>query len=58
MLKIVYAPDPILKEVCEPLSQVDDHHRDLIKKMFEAMYEANGVAVSYTHLTLPTMRLV
>ena len=46
MLKIVYAPDPILKEVCEPLSQVDDHHRDLIKKMFEAMYESNGVGLA------------
>jgi len=46
MLKIVYAPDPMLKEVCEPLSQVDDHHRELIKKMFEAMYEANGVGLA------------
>ena len=46
MLKIVYAPDPVLKEVCDPLSQVDDHHRELIKKMFEAMYKANGVGLA------------
>jgi len=46
MLKIVYAPDPILKKECTPLPQVDDHHRDLIKQMYEAMYEANGVGLA------------
>ena len=46
MLKIVYAPDPILKTECMPLPQVDDHHRNLIKEMYEAMYEANGVGLA------------
>ena len=41
MLKIVFAPDPILRQTCEQLEQVDEHHRQLIKEMFETMYEAN-----------------
>ena len=46
MLKLVYAPDPILKKKCQPLSQVDDHHRALIKEMYEVMYDANGVGLA------------
>ena len=46
MLKLVYAPDPILKKECQPLAQVDDHHRTLIKEMYEVMYEANGVGLA------------
>ena len=46
MLKLVYAPDPILKKECQPLAQVDDHHRTLIKKMYEVMYDANGVGLA------------
>jgi len=42
----VYAPDPILKKKCKPLAQVDDHHRTLIKEMYEVMYEANGVGLA------------
>ena len=46
MLKLVYAPDPILKKECQPLAQVDDHHRTLIKEMYEVMYDANGVGLA------------
>jgi peptide deformylase len=46
MLKLVYAPDPILKKECKPLAQVDDHHRALIKEMYEVMYGANGVGLA------------
>ena len=66
MLKLIYAPDPILKKESVSIPQVDDHHRELIKQMYEIMYSANGVglaapqigSVSYTHLTLPTNREV
>ena len=37
MLKIVLAPDPVLRIVCDPLAQVDSHHQKLIKEMFETM---------------------
>tara|TARA_Y100000996_G_C22255873_1_gene533772 strand:+ start:145 stop:657 length:513 start_codon:yes stop_codon:yes gene_type:complete len=46
MLKIVYAPDPILKKECVSLPQVDSHHRDIIKEMYKIMYEANGVGLA------------
>ena len=46
MLKLVYAPDPILKKECSPVPQVDDHHRELISKMNDVMYEANGVGLA------------
>ena len=44
MLKLIYAPDPILKKESVSIPQVDDHHRELIKQMYEIM------SVSYTHL--------
>ena len=46
MLKLVYAPDPILKKECLPVPQVDDHHRDLISQMYDVMYKANGVGLA------------
>ena len=46
MLKLVYAPDPILKKKCLPIPQVDDHHRDLILQMYDVMYKANGVGLA------------
>ena len=46
MLKIVYAPDPILKKICSPIPQVDSHHREIIKEMYKVMYEENGVGLA------------
>ena len=45
MLKLVYAPDPILKRMFT-IPQVDDHHRELISEMYDVMYEANGVGLA------------
>ena len=46
MLKLIYAPDPILKKDSVSLPQVDEHHRELIKQMYEIMYSANGVGLA------------
>ena len=46
MLKLVYAPDPILKKESLEIPQVDEHHRKLIKEMYEVMYKANGVGLA------------
>ena len=46
MLKLIYAPDPILKKESVSIPQVDDHHRELIKQMYEIMYSANGVGLA------------
>ena len=36
MLKLIYAPDPILKKESVSIPQVDNHHRELIKQMEDA----------------------
>jgi len=46
MLKLVYAPDPILKRESKEIPQVDEHHRKFIKEMYEVMYKANGVGLA------------
>ena len=52
MLKLIYAPDPILKKESVPIPQVDDHHRELIKQMYEVMYSANGVGLAAPQIGL------
>ena len=52
MLKLIYAPDPILKKESVSIPQVDDHHRELIKQMYEIMYSANGVGLAAPQIGL------
>ena len=52
MLKLIYAPDPILKKESVSITQVDDHHRELIKQMYEIMYSANGVGLAAPQIGL------
>ena len=52
MLKLIYAPDPILKKESLSISQVDDHHREFIKQMYEVMYSANGVGLAASQVGL------
>ena len=52
MLKLVYAPDPILKKESASLPQVDEHHRELIKEMYEVMYSSNGVGLAAPQIGL------
>ena len=37
--KILVEPDPILRQKCEPIGQVDDKLRTLMKDMLETMYK-------------------
>lgn len=39
-------PDPILRTVCAPITEIGPHHRDLIKRMMKAMDLANGVGLA------------
>ena len=52
MLNLIYAPDPILKKESVSIPQVDDHHRELIKQMYEVMYSANGVGLAAPQIGL------
>ena len=44
--KILIEPDPILRKKCEPLEKVDDQVRNLMKDMFETMYNAPGIGLA------------
>ena len=62
--------NPVLRKIAEPIVEINDEIRDLVEEMVDTMYEENGIglaapqvgrslrifviAVSYTHLTLPT----
>lgn len=44
--KIIYLPDPRLRQVCQPITQFDDKLQTLIDDMFETMYHAKGVGLA------------
>ena len=66
--KILTEPDPFLRQQSLDVEAVSDEIRSLMNDMLETMYNAPGIglaaiqigvpkrviAVSYTHLTLPT----
>lgn len=44
--EILVWPHPVLKQKAQPVAQVDDEVRTLIKDMFESMYAADGVGLA------------
>ncbi len=46
VLPIIKAPDPILKQICARVGQVDDEVRALMDDMLETMYAAPGVGLA------------
>ncbi|MGI5861006.1 MAG: peptide deformylase [Myxococcales bacterium] len=44
--EIVIWPDPVLRQKCQEVEQVDDELRRLIDDMFETMYAAKGVGLA------------
>ncbi|MCQ3829933.1 peptide deformylase [Microbulbifer elongatus] len=51
-LEILEFPDPRLRKVAEPVTEVTDAHRTLIDDMFETMYEAPGVGLAATQVNV------
>ncbi len=47
---ILVIPDPRLRAVAEPISEISDDLKVLIKDMFETMYDAPGVGLAATQL--------
>ncbi|MEO1723538.1 MAG: peptide deformylase [Pseudomonadota bacterium] len=43
---IVIHPDPRLKKVCDPVAEVDDGIRTLMKDMLDTMYDAPGIGLA------------
>lgn len=45
-LPIVIAPDPVLKQTCEPVPDITDDIRTRLDDMLETMYAAPGIGLS------------
>ncbi len=50
ILPIIKAPDPMLKQECSPVGQVDDETRTLMDDMLETMYAAPGIGLAASQI--------
>lgn len=50
LLPILQYPDERLNIVAQPVAEVDDRIRTLIRDMFETMYEARGIGLAATQV--------
>ena len=57
MVSIVIAPDPLLRQVCEPCTPGDHSLKKLAKQMARAMYNNNGCGIAAPQVGV-TKRLV
>lgn len=57
-LDIISVPDPLLKTVSQPLTQVDDDLRRLMDDMLETMYDAPGIGLAAIQVGVPKRLLV
>jgi peptide deformylase len=51
-LEILHFPDPRLRNVAQPVEQVDDAIRQLVDDMFETMYAAPGIGLAATQVNV------
>ncbi len=52
-LRVIQYPHPTLRHVSKPLKRVDAELRDMITRMFELMYQHNGVGLAANQVDLP-----
>ncbi|MDQ0455280.1 peptide deformylase [Rhizobium paknamense] len=55
---IIILPDPLLRQVSQPIERVDDDLNRLIDDMFETMYEAPGIGLAAIQVAVPRRLLV
>jgi len=58
ILPIIEAPDPFLRTISKPVSEVTDATRALIADMFETMYKAPGIGLAAIQVGVPDRLLV
>ena len=51
-------PDPILKEVSQPVEKVDDELRELMDDMLDTMYAADGIGLAAVQIGVPKCVIV
>ncbi len=52
LLEILHFPDPRLRKIATPISQVTDEIRQLADDMLETMYDAPGVGLAATQVNI------
>jgi peptide deformylase len=56
--EILVVPHPVLKQVSEPVAQVDDDLRALMDDMLETMYAAPGIGLAAIQIGVPKRVIV
>tara|TARA_R110001592_G_scaffold3525_20_gene20056 strand:+ start:8787 stop:9308 length:522 start_codon:yes stop_codon:yes gene_type:complete len=56
--KIVIVPDPVLKEVAQPVDKVDDAIRAQMDAMLQTMYDAPGIGLAANQVSMLNRVLV
>jgi peptide deformylase len=52
-LKIITYPHPTLRHASKPVRRVDTQLRKIVERMFELMYQANGIGLAANQVDLP-----
>lgn len=52
LLEILKFPDPRLKTVAEPITEINDELKQIVADMIETMYDANGVGLAGTQVNI------
>lgn len=58
LLKIITAPDPLLKHQSAPVDVVDDKIRKLMEDMLDTMYKDSGIGLAAVQIGVPKRVLV
>jgi peptide deformylase len=56
--EILVVPNPVLKQVSQPVAQVDDELRALMDDMLETMYDAPGIGLAAIQIGVPKRVIV
>ena len=57
-MRIIKYPHPTLRHESKPVTRVDQPLKDMIGRMFELMYEGNGIGLAANQVDLPYRLLV
>jgi len=58
LLEILHFPDSRLRLKAQPVAQVDDNVRQVVKDMFETMYDARGIGLAATQVNIQQQIIV
>jgi peptide deformylase len=56
--EIIEVPDPLLKQVSQPVQKFDEELKTLVEDMFETMYDAPGIGLAAIQVGVPLRVLV